>query len=85
MDLKKGYRVAIPSGTPIRGINSQPTVTKRRQIVTGNHVLTGYTRVYYDDNDRQCEEVIPPEVRWAGTGGYWKGVDINLVEKVEDE
>jgi len=24
-----------------------------------------------------------PEVRWAGTGGYWFGVDINAVKPVE--
>lgn len=27
----------------------------------------------------------PPTVRWAGTGGYWYEVDINVVRKVEPE
>jgi hypothetical protein len=85
MEIKKGYRVVIPKGTLIYGYLNQSQVSKRRQIITVDHILTGYTRHYYDADDNYCEEPVPAEVRWAGSGGYWKGCDINLVEKIDDE
>ena len=52
----------------IRGMKK--TVAGRTYKVTVDHVLCGMT---HDDKK------YPPEVSWAGTGGYWCRVDINNV------
>jgi hypothetical protein len=43
-------------------------VTKKASAVTVDHLLPGIS-----DGERQ----VPPQISWAGTGGYWCRVDVN--------
>jgi hypothetical protein len=85
-DLKKlpiqmGDNVIIKKGTRYHSMkDGKYHHAGKTHIVKVNHVLNGAT--WTQDNE---EKIINPEVRWAGSGGYWHGVDINDIEKVIDK
>ena len=71
--FKKGDIVTIPKGTYIRTTGGRPNGPAGKTYkVKVDHFISG---TQFEDSYGYCIE--NPEMRWAGTGGYWHGVDIN--------
>lgn len=77
-DHLRGKRVRIPLGAPLHGTQpgALPAHTRRSIVVRVDHVLSGSEG--WVGHDGQAE------VRWAGSGGYWRSVPARLVTLVED-
>lgn len=76
LPVGKGDEIIVPKGASIFSINPQdgPDLTAGRTYkVAVHHVLPGFERNTGTPEARMEN----PEVRWAGSGGYWKGIDIN--------
>lgn len=76
LPIKDGDTVTILKGTPIQH-RGQTTVAGRTYKVNVNRVLNGITDSHSDHTKRVNTR--NPSVGWAGTGGYWSDVDINLI------
>ena len=77
LPLRKGDVVKIPRGTKFASTHPQKKSGEvgRTCTITVDHVLNGY------DHNAWALETQNPEVRWAGSGGYWKWVDINDIRE----
>lgn len=77
-DYLTGKRVRVPAGVPIHDMHPQKPLwsrSARTQSVVVEHVLPG-------TSDSENCPVRDPMVRWAGSGGYWRGAPADLVEVV---
>jgi len=59
--------------------DSNGKVTARHQQVKVHAFDRGYVTTYGPKPN-----VVPPFVRWAGTGGYWRWTDLNNVELISE-
>jgi hypothetical protein len=91
LPVKRGDHVTVLKGTRIKttmpakdGSGYRVKVAGRTYKVTVHHVLNGVTR-----SDLVCGRgetpgpVSPPQVCWAGEGGYWHQVDLNDVPEAQ--
>lgn len=79
-----GDEVIVRKGAYLRSyhpsFNMKGKITARKQRVTVDHVIGGYIDFHHGIVIKN------PEVRWAGSGGYWKWVspaDMDVVEQQE--
>jgi len=70
-----GRRVRIPAGATVSSMHGETIVTKRSQTVRIDHIIGGYDVRGYEPRKTQA--------RWAGSGGYWRAVDADLVELID--
>jgi hypothetical protein len=56
-------------------MHGETIVTKRSQTVRIDHIIGGYDVRGYEPRKTQA--------RWAGSGGYWRAVDADLVELID--
>lgn len=75
---RPGEEVTVIKGATVRTFHPsagrKPRVSKRRQRVRVDHVIGGYVDFHHGLTVRS------PEVRWAGSGGYWTWVHAHEVE-----
>lgn len=76
LPIKAGQTVTILKGTPIKQVGQPVRLAGRTYKVVVNHMLCGF-----ENPERGI--VQNPAVRWAGTGGYWCEVDINLIPEAK--
>lgn len=76
----KGETVRVKKGAMVNSYHSKhndgPKPLSRSQNVEVSSVITGYIDAY----DRY--RIVQPEVRWAGTGGYWHWVSPDDIERL---
>lgn len=71
--FKQGDEIIIPKGTFIKTTGGRKDGPAGKTYkVKVNHILCGAN---YSDSGGYV--IHNPELRWAGTGGYWHGCDIN--------
>lgn len=76
LPIRKGDKVVIPMGIKVKSLGSKGSyITKRSYTVTIRSVLWGVGR----EDQSPHMEIVNPELRWAGSGGYWCYADINDV------
>lgn len=70
----KGDTIIVPKGSVVHTTHpsGRVQVTKRAQRVTVHHCLDGW--VSRESHD--AGKVLLPVVTWAGTGGYWRDVQL---------
>ena len=72
--FKKGDKVVVPKGTPVRRIGKGTVSAGRTHSVTLHDV---YPMVEaYTCYDGEFKRPRPPQAVWAGAGGYWADADI---------
>lgn len=78
LPIQKGDYVTILKGTPIkyRGITK---LAKKTYKVKVDHTLCGRTDTDYIAGNPTPIHLDNPSVRWSSVGGYWAGVDTNLI------
>lgn len=78
--LRRGDIVLVPKGTVVHTTHpsGRVQVTKRAQYITVHMAMDGW--VSRDRHD--AGKVLLPVVTWAGTGGYWR--DVQLTKAVLD-
>lgn len=64
--FSQGEQVIIPQGARCYSTQKGQFLSKRKQIIKIDHLLTGSSKSN-------------PSVRWAGSGGYWVECDVNDV------
>lgn len=83
LPFKRKSRVRIRKGALVHSLHPQSKGTapsKASQVVTVHFVDAGFVN-FVDTRDG---EVRQPRITWAGAGGYWRSVDANEVELVEE-
>lgn len=77
LPIKKGYRVQIRKGVRVHSMkDGERKPAGRNYWVTVDHILSGS---HYLERGKMI--IKNPEVRWAGSGGYWNSVDINEIKE----
>jgi len=72
-----GCLVRVPAGAEVHTTGKAGTRTSTRaQVVRIDHVIGGYDTPGYTPRKAQA--------RWAGSGGYWREVNADLVELIEE-
>lgn len=79
--LKKGVTVRVPKGTQIHSMKDGHREVKRATTVV-LHDVSPPTPSYYDSYRGEFSPPKPPEVLWAGSGGYWCRASAQDVEEV---
>jgi mannose-6-phosphate isomerase-like protein (cupin superfamily) len=87
LPIKRGDVVTVPKGAPVRTTDphGKSRVVRRTHKVKVVTVSPGADYVqlrpgHPDANERdEVHVVVNPSVTWAGSGGYWHEVDINLI------
>jgi hypothetical protein len=72
LPIKRGQVVSVPKGTPVKQVGKPIRPAGRTFKVKVDHLLFGF-----EDPERGI--VQNPQIRWAGSGGYWCEADINLI------
>ena len=76
--LSKGSIASIPRGTPYRTTHPSGRggkIAKRKMTFKVHNVQNGYV----NRSDKEAPPITNGTAHWAGTGGYWCWVDIELV------
>jgi hypothetical protein len=73
LPIKPGMVVTIKKGTIVKTYGRDPKPAGKTYKVKVDHILNGCTRHLGES------QIVNPAVRWAGPGGYWSAVDINLI------
>jgi len=77
LPIKKGDTVTILKGTPIRSRGARDRIAGRTYKIKVVMLMNGITDSHSDHTRRVNTQ--NPSVSWAGAGGYWSDVDINLI------
>lgn len=83
LPFKRKSRVRVRKGALVHSLHPQSKGTapsRAAQVVTVYFVDPGFVN-FLDTRDG---EVRQPRITWAGAGGYWRSVDANDVELVEE-
>lgn len=73
LPVKAGDTITLLKGMKYEQLGEIRTV-KRKYTIKVHHVLPGITSTVHQD---EPVHRMNPSIRWAGSGGYWCGMDIN--------
>lgn len=73
LPVKKGDTITLLKGMKYEHLG-ESRIVKRKYTIKVHHMLAGVTHT-----DREGDPIhrMNPSIRWAGSGGYWCGMDIN--------
>lgn len=84
LPVKKGDEIIIPEGIPLQSTHPQfegGRLSRQTYRVEVHHVLPGYK----DRSGMGNATDKPPEVRWVGSGQYWKSANINNIQFIPED
>ena len=85
LPIKRGDTVTITKGVMVKHTGQgYPTKPAGRTFkVKVHHLLNGSNLMVTGRHEHEERPASPPVVRWAGSGGYWREVDINEIPEAQ--